>query len=157
MSEQLCDLKKVRGRHGMFKCHRPGCKHPALPMRVNPSTGQPWKLSEFVAPVCTVPTSLPSLHRMAWSFVKAWYLHLRHGRPATPAHLRAQRLAACRGCEKYIDSVCQLCGCGVKPKRRMWLTDKLSMGSQSCPLGKWGPVELAPRFSWLEYLSPYER
>lgn len=92
-------------------------------------------------PGCPANADVPPLYRRAWSFLKAWTLHIVAGRPATPAHLRDLRLKICQGCEHYDGTLCRKCGCGIK-SREAWMTDKLSMAGQSCPVGKWGPVVL---------------
>lgn len=97
--------------------------------------------------------SLP-LHRLAWSFTKAWARYWLYGRPATEEHLRAQRLATCKGCEHYKDAGCVKCGCPVTDRPK-WLADKLSMATERCPLNppKWGRAELAPSLGFVGRLA----
>lgn len=157
MTEQACDLRRVARRPGRYRCARKGCTNPPLQMPIRAKTGARWKLSEFVPPTCTVPYRDPRWHVLATRFLRAWTLHLLRGSPATPEHARAARLAICQTCPEYDGRKCKKCGCGIKTTKA-WL-DKLGWADQSCPIGKWGPVELAPRFewarAWLEYLSPY--
>lgn len=78
-------------------------------------------------------------------FTRAWIMHMLRGWPATPEHLRAERLKICQGCEHFRDGKCGKCGCKIRTAAQ-WL-DKLSWADQRCPLGKWGPVQL-PRAPW---------
>jgi hypothetical protein len=70
--------------------------------------------------------------------------------------MRAKRLAICKGCEFYQDAGCIKCGCPITDKRK-WLDDKLSMAGQRCPVGKWGPVELAPSLGLRSLLNAVGR
>jgi hypothetical protein len=102
------------------------------------------------------PATVPPFHHRLWSFTKAWANHLLHGMPATPEHMRAQRLAICKGCEFYEKAGCLKCGCPITDKKK-WLDDKLSMAGQRCPVNKWGPVELAPSLGFRAALNALGR
>lgn len=51
------------------------------------------------------------------------------------------RLDICQGCEYYKDNSCLQCGCILN--RDEVFSNKLYWPDQSCPIGRWGPVDSA--------------
>lgn len=49
------------------------------------------------------------------------------------------RLSVCKSCEFYQNNTCLKCGCSLS-RDRVFM-NKLYWPDQSCPIGKWGPVE----------------
>lgn len=49
------------------------------------------------------------------------------------------RLEVCRDCDFYQNNTCLKCGCSLS-RDRVFM-NKLYWADQSCPIGKWGPVE----------------
>lgn len=153
-SPDECDWAPVDGNPAVLRCTRPKCKLPDFKVPVRKSTGKLWDPVDIhrKCPAQTTPMEIPPLHRRLWSFAKAWTNHLLQGRPATPAHMRAQRLAICKACEFYRDAGCLKCGCPIADNKK-WLDDKLSMAGQKCPVENWGPVELAPSLGLMNRLA----
>jgi hypothetical protein len=72
MITQPCDLKKVKGRPGVYLCARDGCKHPPLRMPIRVETGEPFRLGEFYPPDCTVPKELHLGDRVSIAIAKVF-------------------------------------------------------------------------------------
>lgn len=49
------------------------------------------------------------------------------------------RLSICKTCQYYKNNTCLQCGCSLS--RDQVFMNKLYWPDQSCPIGKWGPVE----------------
>lgn len=95
----------------------------------------------YVPLLAAAPESpaIPGLIERAVSFAGAVVEHVATGmHRATPEQVEA-RLAICRECEFYdAERVrCRKCGCGLAGD----LLGKATWAEQSCPVGKWGPVE----------------
>lgn len=50
-----------------------------------------------------------------------------------------KRLSICHSCEFYQNNTCLKCGCSLS-RDRVFM-NKLYWPDQSCPIGKWGPIE----------------
>lgn len=85
------------------------------------------------------PTDGPSFFSKARNFATAAVQHVAAGAPRCTEEEVAARHAICVGCEYFANSTCTKCGCPVS-RERTYL-GKLSWADQSCPVGKWGPVE----------------
>lgn len=83
--------------------------------------------------------SPPSLLAKAANFASAAVQHVAAGAPRCTEEEVAARHAICVGCEYFANSTCTKCGCPVS-RERTYL-GKLSWADQSCPVGKWGPIE----------------
>ena len=82
--------------------------------------------------------SPPLLERMG-NFAKAAVSHVAAGAPRCTDEQVADRHAICTACEYFAANVCTKCGCGISRERAY--ISKLHWADQSCPVGKWGPVE----------------
>ncbi len=80
----------------------------------------------------------PLLERMG-NFAKAAVSHVAAGAPRCTDEQVADRHAICTACEYFAANVCTKCGCGISRERAY--ISKLHWADQSCPVGKWGPVE----------------
>lgn len=81
----------------------------------------------------------PSLLTKVGNFATAAVKHVAAGAPRCTEEEVAARHAICVGCEYFANSTCTKCGCPVS-RERTYL-GKLSWADQSCPVGKWGPIE----------------
>lgn len=63
--------------------------------------------------------------------VKPWDL-LSDSAPRASKEVRDQRMATCRGCDRYLLGVCRECGCVMGLKT--------TLAQARCPLGKWEAV-----------------
>lgn len=75
----------------------------------------------------------------ARNFAKAAAAHVAAGMPTCSDDEIARRHDICTGCEFFKDNSCIQCGCPVVRDRKF--ISKLAWADQSCPVGKWGPVE----------------
>lgn len=50
-----------------------------------------------------------------------------------------ERLSICQTCEYFQNNTCLKCGCSLS--RDQVFINKLYWPDQSCPIGKWGPIE----------------
>jgi hypothetical protein len=79
----------------------------------------------------------PSWFRQGMNLGQALIRAARKGFPVTTESERAARRALCDACpERTADDRCRACGC--------FLTAKLRMASERCPLGKWEPADVRP-------------
>ena len=83
--------------------------------------------------------SPPSLLEKAGNFASSLVKHVAAGAPRCTEEEVAARHAICVGCEYFANNTCTKCGCPLS-RERTYL-GKLSWANQSCPVGKWGPVE----------------
>lgn len=83
-------------------------------------------------------TPPPLLERLG-NFATAAVQHVAAGAPRCTEEQVAARHAICAGCEYFDGKLCTKCGCPVS-RERTYL-GKLSWADQSCPVGKWGPIE----------------
>lgn len=80
-----------------------------------------------------------SLLEKVRNFASAAVQHVAAGAPLASDDEIARRHAICVGCEFYDGKACTQCGCPVVREKRY--LSKLSWADQSCPVGKWGPVD----------------
>ncbi len=88
---------------------------------------------------CDAITSPLSVVAKVKNFVLATAKHVAAGMPTCSDEEILRRHDICMGCEFYKDSACTQCGCPVRRDRQF--ISKLAWADQSCPVGKWGPVE----------------
>jgi hypothetical protein len=81
----------------------------------------------------------PTWLEKARNFAIATAKHVAAGMPTCSDEEILRRHDICMGCEFYQNSACTKCGCPVKRDRQF--ISKLAWADQSCPVGKWGPVE----------------
>jgi hypothetical protein len=74
----------------------------------------------------------------AKNFAVASAQHVAAGMPTCSDEEIIRRHDICMGCEFFKDSTCSKCGCPIKRDREF--ISKLAWADQSCPVGKWGPV-----------------
>ena len=86
-------------------------------------------------------TGVPLLERAA-NFAASAFRHVAAGAPRCTDEQIAERHAICVGCEHYDGKACRKCGCPVVRKYQ-WVS-KLSWAGESCPVGKWGPIQPSP-------------
>jgi len=98
------------------------------------------KYRELLAAKAAAPQSTPPpfLERVA-NFATSAARHVAAGAPQCTDEEVAARHAICAGCEYFDGKVCTKCGCPVNRERAY--VSKLSWAGESCPVGKWGPVE----------------
>ncbi len=96
------------------------------------------KIAESTQP-SAAPSAGPSLLTKAANFASAAVKHVAAGAPQCTEEEVAARHAICVGCEYFANNTCTKCGCPLS-RERTYL-GKLSWADQSCPVGKWGPVE----------------
>jgi hypothetical protein len=70
------------------------------------------------------------------NFIDAASGHLNNGAKLCSDEQIEQRYAICNGCEHFINSSCNKCGCPIVRNKRF--ISKLSWASSECPVGKWG-------------------
>lgn len=87
------------------------------------------------APPITGPAFLTKVANFATAAVQ----HVAAGAPRCTEEEVAARYAICTGCEYFAGGACTKCGCPVSRERTY--ISKLSWADQSCPVGKWGPVD----------------
>lgn len=81
-----------------------------------------------------------SIVQRASNFTRSAVRYAAAGLPnATDAEIE-RRWAICQQCEHMTGGRCQRCGCPIVRERR--LLSKLAWATESCPVGKWGPVGL---------------
>lgn len=85
--------------------------------------------------------AMPSLLTRAKNFATSAARHVATGmKTATQEQIDA-RYAICEACEFFSAGACSECGCPLV--RQMKTVSKLAWANESCPVGKWGPVEPA--------------
>jgi hypothetical protein len=102
-------------------------------------------------PSATAPPSLPPsppFYQRLANFSRAAVAHALNGSPTCSQDQIDQRLAICRGCEKFQPDmehpdlgVCTDSKCGCKLRREEKYLNKLAWADQECPLGKWKRVD----------------
>lgn len=86
----------------------------------------------------------PGVLQKAVNFTKSAAGHLVAGMPMCTEQEVAARFAICAGsdsttkCEFFNGQSCDKCGCPISAEKRT--ISKLAWATQSCPVGKWGPV-----------------
>jgi hypothetical protein len=85
------------------------------------------------------PVAMPGLLERAGNFAKAAVSHVAAGAPRCTDEQVEARYAICTACEFFAANACTKCGCGIS--REKAYISKLHWADQSCPVGKWGPVE----------------
>ena len=84
------------------------------------------------------PEKGPGLLQKAANFAASAAKHIAAGMPQASEEEVARRFAVCQGCEHYDGRACTKCGCPIK--REAAYVSKLAWANESCPVGKWGPV-----------------
>lgn len=75
----------------------------------------------------------------ARNFAVAAAAHLAAGMPTCTDEEILRRHDICLACEFYKNNSCSKCGCPVYRDKKF--ISKLAWADQSCPAGKWGPVD----------------
>jgi hypothetical protein len=96
------------------------------------------KESEFASVMQPVPVAFPSMFKRAGNFAASAARHVASGARRCTDEEIAARHEICTGCEHYDWKACRKCGCPVV-RTRQWVS-KLSWATESCPVGKWGPI-----------------
>lgn len=111
--------------------------HPAYPRVARPSP------EPTIVPSTEPPRELPPLAERLANFAASAAKHVAAGMPRATDEQIAERFAICQGCEFLSGGACSKCGCPVVRESRF--ISKLSWASESCPVGKWGPVASSPQ------------
>jgi hypothetical protein len=74
----------------------------------------------------------------AKAFALASAKHVSAGARLASDEQISHRYSICLACEFLENNACNKCGCPVNRTKRY--VSKLSWASESCPVGKWGPV-----------------
>ena len=128
-----CDFRKMPD--GRCVCQRCGHSHPA--------TSHP---PERIFRTCN-PGKQPPIMARAAGYARAIAKWETAGRPQrTDAEVDHSWSEFCQPCEMLVNGKCTACGCPVKPTREeskqavisKSLLNKLRMGTEHCPIGKWG-------------------
>lgn len=85
------------------------------------------------------PITGPSFFEKAGNFATSAARHVAAGAPRCTDEQVAERHAICVACEYFDGKACTKCGCPVSRERAY--ISKLSWAGESCPVGRWGPVE----------------
>lgn len=80
----------------------------------------------------------PSLMQKVLNFTKAAAKHTINGSPKCTSEQIQERYNICSSCEFFKNNICTKCGCNLV--REKIYMNKLAWADQSCPVGKWGPV-----------------
>lgn len=81
--------------------------------------------------------AVPSLGGLVVSYGAAMLRWIAAGRPTrTQAEIDAILADQCGPCEHFRQSSCALCGCRIS-RSPSAMRNKLAMGTESCPIGKW--------------------
>ena len=96
-------------------------------------------LSARSAIAVSQPITGPSFFEKVGNFASSAAKHIAAGAPRCTDEEVAARHAICVGCEYFDGKSCTKCGCPVSRERAY--ISKLSWAGESCPVGKWGPVE----------------
>ncbi len=81
----------------------------------------------------------PSLIKQAKKFSVDAIKHAVKGNPTCTQDQINERLKICESCKWFRGNRCMKCGCACN-KNKKYL-NKLAWADQSCPIGKWGPIE----------------
>ena len=81
----------------------------------------------------------PSLIKQAKKFSVDAIKHAVKGNPTCTQEQINERLKICESCKWFRSNRCMKCGCACN-KNKKYL-NKLAWADQSCPVGKWGPIE----------------
>ena len=102
--------------------------------------GDRWRVDEThpAYPRRRVPQP-PTLLQKAANFAAAAASHVAAWMPQASQEQIDARFAICQGCEHFDGKACRLCGCPVVREKQF--VSKLSWAGESCPAGKWGPVD----------------
>lgn len=131
-----CDFRKLPD--GRCRCEHCG-------FVTEPTKHEPNKIRRPCSPTKN-PTVPPMLTRAA-NYAKAVTRWTAAGKPErTDAEVDHLFREFCQPCEMLVDGKCTGCGCPVKPSKdestkgviSKALLNKLRMGTERCPLGKWG-------------------
>lgn len=111
--------------------------HPAYPRKPPAPPREPKP-----RPVTPPPRQLPPLAERVKNFAKSAVKHVAAGaRQCTQEEIDA-RYAICQACEFFTNGSCGKCGCPLAREKKF--ISKLAWASESCPVGKWGPVQQPP-------------
>jgi len=85
------------------------------------------------------PVAMPSHATVAFNAAKAAAKHIASGLQSCVEDKIIERFTTCSSCEMYNDVLgkCSSCGCYVNMMRYGEGPNKLSIASESCPIGKW--------------------
>lgn len=86
-----------------------------------------------------IPVEPPSLMQKVLNFTKAATKHAMAGNPKCTDEQIHHRYNICKQCEFFKNNTCTKCGCNLV--REKIYMNKLAWADQSCPVGKWGPIE----------------
>lgn len=92
--------------------------------------------------MCSMPSvktdqeQLASFSTKVKSFINAASGHLQNGAKLCSDEQIEKRYSICHGCEHFINSSCNKCGCPIVRNKRF--ISKLSWASSECPVGRWG-------------------
>jgi hypothetical protein len=120
------DIITVDETHAAYPKAPPGQEPPPRPLAVERT------------PVLARDADTPSWLQKAKNFAVAAAQHVAAGMPTCTDDEIIRRHDICMACEFFKDSACTKCGCPVKRDRQY--ISKLAWADQSCPVGKWGPV-----------------
>jgi hypothetical protein len=113
--------------------------HPAYPKATSVHETKPVATPIVRTPALVRDSDAPTWLQKARNFAIATAKHVAAGMPTCSDEEILRRHDICMGCEFYQNSACTKCGCPVKRDRQF--ISKLAWADQSCPVGKWGPVE----------------
>jgi hypothetical protein len=85
------------------------------------------------------PEGGPRLLAKAVNFATSAARHAAAGAPRCTQEQIDARFAICKTCEHFDGTACKKCGCPIK--REQAFVSKLAWANESCPVGKWGPVD----------------
>lgn len=81
----------------------------------------------------------PSFMEKVLNFTKAATKHALAGNPKCTNEQINERYNICSQCEFFQNNTCTKCGCALL--RDKIYMNKLAWADQSCPVGKWGPID----------------
>ena len=81
----------------------------------------------------------PSLIKKVKKFSVEAIKHAAKGSPTCTQEQIDARLKICKGCKWFRSDRCLKCGCACNKNKKF--LNKLAWADQSCPVGKWGPIE----------------
>jgi hypothetical protein len=89
------------------------------------------------------PSEPPSLMQKVLNFTKSATKHAMVGSPKCTDEQIHHRYNICTQCEFFQNNICTKCGCNLV--REKIYMNKLAWADQSCPIGKWGPIDEEPK------------
>lgn len=145
-----CDF--VRVDHNEYRCNTcgilisySGLEKPIMicpkKMSLNNPENYGIRVSEVEVQDKKVETPLqpPSLMEKVLNFTKSATKHALAGSPKCTDEQIHYRYNICTQCEFFKNNTCTKCGCNLV--REKIYMNKLAWADQSCPVGKWGPVD----------------